>query len=156
MLVCLKNMPKQKTLLLIILVLAGIGLMDSTYLTYEHYSNVIPPCSNSVFIDCGKVLDSSYSKVFGIPLALLGMIHYSVLFGVSYLVFRNRNLKVFKLMAFLIGIGVFASLYFVYLQLYVIEAICIYCMVSAINSFILGGLLGYITHNHEKYLKKMV
>lgn len=130
--------------------------MDSTYLTYEHYSNSIPPCSTNVFVDCGKVLDSEYSEIFGIPLAVLGMIHYSVLLAVSYIVYKKKKITAFKIMNILVGIGVISSMYFVYLQVYVLDAICLYCMVSAINSFALGGLIGYITHNHEKYLKKMV
>src|SRR3989338_3390816 len=69
---------KQKVLVFI-LVLVLLGIIDSGYLTYEHYAKTVPPCSTSIFIDCGKVLRSKYAVMFGIPLAVIGVIHYGLL-----------------------------------------------------------------------------
>src|SRR5476651_2042127 len=55
-----------------------LGVIDAAYLTYEHYSGVIPPCGvGGFFNDCGKVLTSVYATPFGIPLALLGFFFYA-------------------------------------------------------------------------------
>ncbi|MEK7177850.1 MAG: vitamin K epoxide reductase family protein, partial [Patescibacteria group bacterium] len=70
----------KKFFLLILLSLLGIA--DAAYLTYEHYQQVIPPCTVNRLLpiasDCGKVLRSSYSVMFGVPLAVFGVIQYSV------------------------------------------------------------------------------
>jgi dihydroorotate dehydrogenase subfamily 2 len=123
-----------------LIVLALLGIIDAGYLTYEHYSYAIPPCTTNIFIDCGKVLRSSYSEVFGIPLALLGLIYYATISGLMLLIIKN-NKKLFKRkQLFKYGVLVFSSFgflfsaYLVYLQLIVIGSICLYCMASAIIS----------------------
>jgi uncharacterized membrane protein len=127
---------KQKGLL-ILLIFAIIGLIDASYLTYEHYSGIIPPCStNLLFLDCGKVLTSTYSVIGNIPLSLLGMIHYFVLF---FLILMNilKKGKWYTLVVVQATIGFLVSLYLIYLQLFAIHSFCFYCMISAINSIIL-------------------
>ncbi len=119
-------------------VLAVAGLVDAAYLTYEHFSQRIVPCSNSWIVDCGKVLNSEYSTVFGIPLSLLGVFFYLLLL-VSFL-FADRASGKFKLLQWspfvLSSSGLIASAVFMYLQLGVIGAICLYCTVSAAICFV--------------------
>lgn len=127
---------KQKGLVFL-LILAIIGLIDASYLTYEHFSGIIPPCStNLLFLDCGKVLTSSYSMIGNIPLSLLGMIHYFVLF---FLIMMNiiKKGKWYTLVVIQAGIGLLVSLYLIYLQVFTIHSFCFYCMISAINSIVL-------------------
>ena len=125
---------KQKALFFI-LILTFLGVIDSGYLTYEHYAKTIPPCSTSIFIDCGKVLRSQYAVMFGIPVALIGLIHYSLLL-INLLGIFITNKKIFKYFVVIQStIGAFASVYFMYLQLFVIGSICLYCTFSAIISF---------------------
>ncbi len=123
------------TSILIILSLGGI--LDSYYLTLEHYSGTIPPCVGGFFSDCGKVLTSPYAVFFGIPLALLGMVHYSILTLIIFLsVFTER--KLFIRIGFLLtAVGFVVSLYLMFLQVVVLYALCQYCMLSALISFIL-------------------
>lgn len=125
-----------------LLLLSIAGLVDSSYLTWEHYSQVIPPCAVHPFIpsflvDCGKVLTSSYSIMFGIPLAVLGLIHYSLLTLLIISSFFSQK-KLFRYFIVLQTIiGAFASLYFMYIQIGIIGSICLYCTLSAIISFII-------------------
>lgn len=118
--------------------LALLGVIDAGYLTFEHYRYTIPPCSTSIFfIDCGRVLKSQYSQVFGLPLALFGLLHYSFL---TILIFLTIFLKkqVFKYLIFLLGsVGFVVSLYLMYLQFMVIKSLCLYCLFSAILSTII-------------------
>ena len=63
--------------------LSLFGIADAAYLTYEHYQQVTPPCTVNhllpIVSDCGKVLRSSYSVMFGVPLAVFGIVQYSFL-----------------------------------------------------------------------------
>lgn len=130
---------KQKGLL-ILLIFATIGLIDASYLTYEHYSGIIPPCStNLLFLDCGKVLTSVYSTIGTIPLSLLGLIHYFVL---VFLILVNilKKGKWYSIVLIQTSIGFLVSLYLIYLQIFVIHSFCFYCMISAVNSIILLSL----------------
>jgi dihydroorotate dehydrogenase len=109
-------------------ILILIGFLDATYLTIEHYSNAIPPCTiHSILSDCGRVLRSPYALIGPIPLAVIGMVQYSLLF--VWVIKRHARLAILQSI-----IGFLASVYFVYLQLFVIRAICLYCFVSALVS----------------------
>lgn len=127
----------KKILLLILLSLLGIA--DATYLTYEHYQQVTPPCTVNRFLpiasDCGKVLRSSYSSMFGVPLAVFGIIQYFLLLIalITLIIYRKKILTYWLILQSMVG-AVF-SLYFMYVQLVILKSICIYCTWSAIISF---------------------
>ena len=122
----------------LIIFLAFAGLLDASYLTYEHYARIIPPCSIHWWVDCGKVLNSSYSMFLGlVPLALLGVFQYTAELVVATYVAITGNKLAQKLLLFLTAMGAMFSLYFVYLMIFVIKAICLYCFASAIISFLL-------------------
>ena len=118
-----------------------LGIIDAGYLTYKHYSNVLPPCTVNRFLpiisDCGKVLRSSYSVMFGIPLAVTGVFQYSLLLIAIIALIISRK-KVFAYwIVFQSMIGAIFSLYFMYIQLIILKSICIYCTLSALISFII-------------------
>ncbi|OGM66312.1 hypothetical protein A2969_01820, partial [Candidatus Woesebacteria bacterium RIFCSPLOWO2_01_FULL_42_67] len=125
----------------VIISLVFFGILDTAYLTWEHYSNSIPPCSTNIFIDCGKVLNSQYSVVFGIPLALVGLVNYLVLMGFVVLSIKAGK-KIFRYLSLLQTlVGLVVSVYLMYLQFFVIGSICLYCTASALISF---GLFYFI------------
>jgi uncharacterized membrane protein len=116
-------------------VVALVGFIDATYLAVEHYQGVIPPCT--VTAGCELVLTSSYAAIFGIPVSLLGALYYlAILAGLfAYLDFRKT---IILNCTFLFTIfGLLASLWFVYLQIFVIHSYCTYCLGSALTSAIL-------------------
>jgi uncharacterized membrane protein len=126
------------------LIVAIIGFADASYLTIEHYRGVIPPCS--VTQGCEAVLTSQYSVVFGIPVSLLGAIYYLAISIGAFLYLESKHgageikahhaaILKWTLMATAFGFGM--SLWFVYLQLFILHSICIYCMGSASTSTIL-------------------
>lgn len=135
-------MKRKILVLLLFLVLAGVA--DSLYLTWEHYSGFIPPCSaHFTFIDCGKVLQSGYSLLFGIPLALFGVFHYFLL-SIIVLTSLLSPKKIFRfLLVFEATVGFVASLYFMYLQLIVLQSLCLYCTLSALISFVIFFIVQY-------------
>lgn len=158
----------KKFLLLILLSLFGIA--DAVYLTFEHYQQVIPPCTVNRLLpiasDCGKVLRSSYSVVFGIPLAAFGIIQYSFLL-IALICLMIYRKKIFAYWLILQSLnGAIFSLFFMYIQIVILKSICLYCTLSALISFLIFFLvskfffrekfslrLNIIAFIHQKFLK---
>lgn len=133
------------------LLLLVVGILDSSYLTYERFSGTIPPCSTSLWVDCGKVLRSDYSVLFGIPLSLLGLGHYAVLLAVTILLVRSKQAILKKWVLFQSLVGALFSVYLIYVQLGLLHAICVYCMLSAAVSFALLLIAWLIYTNYETH-----
>jgi uncharacterized membrane protein len=110
-------------------VLAVVGIGIATYLTTVHYAGQPIVCSN--IGDCELVNSSSYSKLAGLPVALLGGLAYVTmlaLIGGAWL--RREGM----LLAAAWGVALFAfafSMYLTYVEVWVLDAICIYCVASA-------------------------
>lgn len=117
------------------IVLAALGLGVASYLTYTHYSGVAPVCSLSH--GCEKVQSSSYSKLVGAPVALIGLIGYIAILA-SLLVRQTENAR---LVTTALALGGFAfSAYLTARELFNIHAICQWCVSSAIIMTLLAGL----------------
>ena len=130
-------------------VLSAAGFIDATYLTIKHFLGTPIPCS--ILQGCEQVTNSPYSLIFGIPVALFGALYYLAILLLAVIYIDSRKPSVLKLLACLTPFGFLASLWFVYLQIFVIKAICLYCMVSATTStilFILG--MCYLTRHEKK------
>lgn len=112
--------------------IAGVGFIDATFLTIQHYTTFTLPCS--IANGCELVTTSPYSFILGIPVALLGALYYvSVLLAV-YGSLEFSKPQWLKWIAIATTTGFLFSAWFVYLQLFVIHAICEYCMLSALTS----------------------
>lgn len=131
-----------KWLPVLFIALSFLGFSDATYLTAKHYLG--SPVTCILFEGCEKVTTSPYSVVYGVPVALLGALYYATVLILAVAYFDSRRISILKLMAAITPAGFLASLWFVYLQLFVINAICFYCMVSAATSTALFGLGMYI------------
>ena len=130
------------------LVVGFLGFLDASYLAAKYYSG--EPITCSLLEGCEQVTTSEYAAIFGVPVALLGAAYYLFIFLAAIYYFDSKNARVFKRIAPITAAAFLATLYFVYLQLFVIGAICIYCMFSALTSTILFGL-GIITVRLEKH-----
>lgn len=106
-------------------ILAVIGLGIAGYLTYVHYFALEPLCLTG---GCEQVQTSKYSELMGIPVALLGVIGYLLILGSLFM--RGDLGRLLGLIFAFIGLGY--SLYLTYLELFVIDAICQWCVASAI------------------------
>lgn len=148
-----KNSP-QNSLLFSFIVIAFLGFIDSIWLTISYYRGHI---GCAILAGCQNVLNSAYASVFNIPVALLGALYYAfiIVSAAHYLIHHSR----LSLVALKIAptIGFLVSLYLIYLQLYVIKAICVYCMLSAATSiiiFILSLILIKSTNNKPQTYAK--
>lgn len=115
-------------------VLAIIGLIVSLYLTYVEFTSTRALCGPVG--DCNAVQNSPYAKLFGVlPIGLAGAIGYIVIL----VVWLWRHFKTDTLARIagpaMFGMALFGtlfSIYLTYLELFVIHAVCIWCLSSAI------------------------
>ncbi len=121
------------------IVLTAVGLGVASYLTYVHYAGVPPLCSTT-HNTCLKVQTSIYSKLVGVPVALIGLIGYVAILG-SLLVPQREETR-FATMAFtLAGFGF--SAYLTSRELFSLHEICEWCVSSAVIMTLLAGLGGW-------------
>jgi uncharacterized membrane protein len=114
------------------LVLAIVGLGVASYLTYVHYSGTKPACTAGD--SCLKVQTSEWSKAFGVPVALIGLIGY-VAIVLSLLAPDREQTRIVTLLMTLAGVAF--SGYLTYRELFTIHAICEWCASSAVIMAIL-------------------
>jgi uncharacterized membrane protein len=121
-----------------IAVVALLGLADATFLTVAHLAGDDAVCGSAV--GCSTVLGSSYASIGSIPTAAFGAGAYFTLFSLAILAaFRYARAK--ALLVPLVTLMFVASLYFLYLQAFVLHAFCPFCLFSAALTFLLAGLL---------------
>jgi uncharacterized membrane protein len=123
---------RRARLAMIVLALAGLGVAG--YLTWAHYQHVAPICAAGG--GCERVQDSSYSELAGVPVALLGLVGYATI--LVALMMRGETARPVVAAAALVGAGF--SAYLTYLELFVIDAICQWCVASAVIMFALAIL----------------
>jgi uncharacterized membrane protein len=107
----------------IIACLALAGVIVSSLALRVHYSTATEPCSINEHWDCGIVNHSSYSVVFGVPVAAVGIGGY-LLLGILALA-RRRFLLLF---AALIGLGF--ALHLSGVERNILSVWCLYCVIS--------------------------
>jgi uncharacterized membrane protein len=111
--------------------LALAALAISAYLTLDHYTaRVTLACSDSGIVNCAKVTTSSYSKLAGIPLPVIGLAYFLLMLLLDLpAAWRSRRpgLRAGRLAAALGGVGF--ALYLVSVELLSLDAICLWCSV---------------------------
>lgn len=144
--------PPSKWLLILMILISFIGFFDATFLTIQHYRDGILPCV--VFEGCEQVTTSKYSTIGNIPISLFGMIYYLIILISTIIYFDNKNKKAFLLIGYFPVVGFVISMFLLYLQLFIIKALCTYCLVSIISSTILFVLgLNLLKLKHESRTK---
>jgi uncharacterized membrane protein len=118
-----------------IAVLALAGVAIATYLTYVHYADVEPLCVAGGG-GCEKVQTSDYAELAGIPVAVLGLIGYVLILASLWLPGENGPMAGAVLALF----GFAFSAYLTYRELFTIDAICQWCVASAVVMTVLALL----------------
>ena len=142
----------------LMMLLAAIGIFDSLFLVNDHY-NPTDLCRETgsflgIKIDCGTVLTSKYAEIAGLPIALLGFMYYLSVFLLiylkpqvtSFLQERYPKATVNQLIMIIVSIGLLFTIYFVWIQLVVLERICRYCMLSAGTTISLFSFAIYLKY----------
>jgi uncharacterized membrane protein len=119
-----------------LIILALIGLADSLYITGSEVTDTPLVCGINGLSGCNVVAQSPYAQLFGIPLGVYGVAFYALLFILAALplVFKYRGAEM--ILFILTAGGAVSSLIFIGIQVFLIKALCIYCLVSAAVSFL--------------------
>jgi uncharacterized membrane protein len=104
----------------------GLGLAIAGYLTYVHYAGISPVCE--IAHGCEKVQTSQWSEVAGVPVALLGLLGYAGILAALFVPGETGLLAATG--QALVGFGF--SAYLTYREVFTIDAICIWCVASAL------------------------
>ncbi len=120
---------------------AVAGLAISSYLTWEravHDSSSLT-CVIGASSGCVTVQQSDYAVFLGIPVAVLGIVAYSALLLVALV--PGTLSRLFGLATGIISAGF--SAWLTYLEIYVIEAICTWCVISFVLTLLALGLTAW-------------
>ncbi|MDA1330409.1 MAG: vitamin K epoxide reductase family protein [Chloroflexi bacterium] len=115
-----------------LIVLAGIGLLDALYLTWIKLANQQAMCAG--IGNCEVVNSSQYAELAGMPIALFGASAYLLILVLLLLEDRTEFLSEngpMLIFGFSLA-GVLYSAYLTYIEIYVLRAICPFCVLSAI------------------------
>jgi len=126
------------------LVLSIAGICVSIYLTLTHFSSAVTlscPAGGGA-INCEKVTTSPQSYVFGIPVAVLGLVFFvPMLISCLPVAWRslNRWIHLARLLLSVAGVGMI--IYLISAELFTIKAICLWCTSVHVITFLLFVLI---------------
>jgi len=114
------------------LVLAALDLIGLGIASVLSVAELTPggqvPCPRSgILSGCHAVQNSEYSRVFGVPVAVYGVVLSITLFCLAIYWWRTNNYQILLLHYGLSLVGVFFELWFQFAQIFLIGAVCIWC-----------------------------
>lgn len=119
----------------LIQLLALPGLLVAFYLLLYHNGALVAVCSANGWEDCGLVSgpNAPYSSLGPIPVALIGLIGYAVIFLLTWFPAWLPRLNAYlpELLVGVIGFALLFTTALTALEIFVIHAFCRYCLVSA-------------------------
>jgi uncharacterized membrane protein len=120
-------------------VVALIGLAVSVYLTVEHFTaSTTLACPEGATINCAKVTSSQWSQILGIPVAVLGLGYFVIMVAlVSPVAWRRRGLDPVRVVG--VTAGVIMVLYLVWVELFRVNALCLWCTAVHVCTLVLLG-----------------
>lgn len=131
-------------------VLSGLGIFISGYLVIKRFTGGSLACSR--WAQCDVVNNSVYSQFYGMPVSVLGLAGYLLLLALALAALwttgcTQRRILLLSLVLAVGGVGF--SGYLTYLEIYVIEALCAWCVASAIVITLLAivGLVNLRQHS---------
>lgn len=147
--------PKVNKILYIVsgLILVNVGL--SVWLTYEFYAqSESSVCSINAIFDCLSVAKSDYAVLFGVPVAVWGIIFYSGLLvgtlGVALRVPFHKILKflrpntVLNIVRYFSYFGLLFAVYLTYIEAFEINVYCPFCLAQQVLIIAIVALLVWV------------
>ena len=117
-------------------IVALAGTAVAGYLTWAHYADTAVVCVAGG--GCETVKESEYAEIAGIPVAVLGLVAYTVILALI-----AWDTPMARLSAATIAlVGLLFSAYLVVLQLFVIDAVCVWCLA---NDLLIAPALAVLT-----------
>jgi uncharacterized membrane protein len=136
-----RAVPRWIAISSLALSVVAVGL--TTYLTVTHYTDPTAlACPDTGIVNCTAVTTSSWSILFGVPVALLGLLWALGMAIVnSPWAWRAADRRLDALRITLSGAGAVMVLYLVYIELFRVDAICLWCTGVHLTAI---GLFGVI------------
>lgn len=105
----------------------------ATYLTWAHFKPSLTDfCVFGEWWNCDIVNKSIYSEIFGIPVAILGLLAYTAFFIFSIRgLFRDQK-KLVPYFLFLVSGGTFFALYLTGIETFMLKTYCLFCVIQQI------------------------
>lgn len=128
----MKNKTKY-SIILILMIIATIASIILSTMTIEQ------ACGEDT--GCTIVNTSQYERTFGIKNAHLGLIAFPILAILTIFELRKKSKYRKRLIQLGITIGSVFAIYFLYLQIFILKALCKYCLVVDIGVLISLGLI---------------
>ncbi len=116
---------------------AFVGMMDSAYVGLNSLSDTLIPCGPAG--GCDEVLNSPYSHWGGISIAWFGFLFYLAVSGGGVFGLSGFQ-RVFRFTLVASSAAFLVTLYLLYVQAFVLQAFCDYCLLSAFLVFVILGL----------------
>lgn len=137
----LQNNKVPKWLVIAGFILALIGFSDASYLSIKRLNGQIPPCI--ITGGCDVVTKSAYSSFGPIPVSVVGSVFYLSVLVLFFASLVNKDNRWAVLALKITPVGFLFSLYFLFIQAFVLHAYCIYCLGSFATSTLLFALAVY-------------
>jgi uncharacterized membrane protein len=129
--------PRWRPIAALVLSFAGFGV--SMYLTVEHYTQGILTCpAGGGVVNCQKVTTSPQSMLFGVPVALLGLLFFTAMIVLSLPPLWRAGLgRVAQLRLAMVVGGTGFVIYLLSAELFSINFICLWCTSVHVFTFLL-------------------
>ena len=119
----------NRILLYLLMIFCLVGVVLSAFSLRAHFStSTTEYCALDETFNCDIVNRSSYSQLLGVPVALIGLLGYLLLFAMSFR--HDRFFAVLRFGASAIGLGF--AIYLTYIEAYVLATWCLLCIGSLI------------------------
>ncbi len=113
--------------------IAILGLLVSGYLFITYTTGAPIVCV--VTHGCEVVRASEYARLFGLPTPLYGLFFYSLLAMTALFSTKKNSFRMKLPILVLTSAGALISAWLTYLEAFIIEAWCIWCVASALLAF---------------------
>ena len=107
-----------------------VGIAVAAYLTYAHYTTArVLACSDKGLVNCAKVTTSAYSNIIGVPVSDIGLGYFVVMAALCRPAAwpGSRALRATRGLAAVGGVGF--VIWLIYVELFRLDAICLYCTI---------------------------
>ena len=116
-----------------------LGLISSIFLASNSSTGICTPGNG-----CDIVNNSTYGSVLGIKVSIYGIFIFSFMILLTLFHINKPNKHTRRLIHLAVIIGSVAAAYFLYLQFFVIKAICAFCLVADVSMLVALGFLIYL------------
>ena len=132
----LKKLSSYSKFALVLVLASSIGLAASFILTLEKFSLLKNPvavlsCDLNPIVSCGSVIQSKQAEAFGFANPLIGLIGFAVIITIGMGILAGAKYKRWFWLGLEVGtvLGVLFSHWLVYQSIFVIQALCPFCIV---------------------------